>query len=113
MTIKIEGIAHDADPVSIEFAEHRQSGSVHTIQLTLRNAAGVIEAPAAGTVTIKVRSPGGGAFESVEGSAVDVTDRANWTQTLKQHVEALELTPGSVTADYTIGVAISSSFGGA
>lgn len=112
MTIKKEGLGNGT--YTEPFADHRQSGTVHTIQLWFRDANGDIGAPAAGTVTIKARAPGGPAFEALDGNLVDVTDRANWLQELKgMHIEALELTLASVTTDYTMGYAISSSFGGA
>lgn len=112
--IKKEGIAHDADPVQIKFPEHRQSGTVHTIQLWFRDATGAIGAPAAGTVTIKARAPGAPIYGKPQERVIDVTSDENWLQTFNGiHLEALELTLDSVTADYTMGYAVSSSFGGA
>lgn len=114
MTIKKQGYDAAGGPFEIPFTDHKQSGSTHTIQITMRDSNGAIATPTAGTLTIKVRAPGGAAFEDVGSNAIDVTSRANWMQTIVgQHIEALELTPASVDAGFTFDVAISSSFGGA
>jgi len=113
MTIKKKGYDAGAGPFEIPFTDHKQSGSTHTIQITMRDSTGAIAAPAAGTLTIQVRAPGGPAYEDVGSNQIDVTSRANWMQTIVGHIEALRITPASVTAGYTFDLAISSSFGGA
>jgi len=113
VTIKKQGYDAGAGPFEIPFPEHKQSGSTHTIQITMRNSAGAIAAPSAGTLTIKVKAPGGAAYEDVGSNQIDVTSRTNWIQTITQHVEALQVTPAGVDAGFTFDLAISSSFGGA
>lgn len=115
MTIKKQDLDAGASSHEVDFNTEPggQPGSTHTIQIAMRDSTGAIAAPAAGTLTFKVRAPGGADFEDVTDNVIDVTSRANWMQKINQHIEALQVVPDSVTAGYTFDLAISSSFGGA
>lgn len=114
MTIKKEGIPHDSAPVPINFPEFKQSGTVHSFQFAVRDADGNIAVPAAGVVTVKVRTPSAAAFEDVPNNAFGLTSRGNWIQPLiGVHIEAVELSLSELDVGKTLDVVISSSFGGA
>lgn len=109
MTIVVKGKDADFD---INFGDYRQSGTSHTLQFAVRNASGVIAVPTAGTVTVTVQSPGATEPLDVQQNQFDLTDQANWIQTLiGMHVQVMSFTLGALDAGKTLDVTISSSFG--
>ena len=112
MTITKENLGDGTYPEN--FAEYQQSGTVHTIEFEVRDSSGARAVPATGTVTIKYRTPGGFGYLSPSPADVDLTNEANWGQTINGvHIGAMELTLASLEAGHTLSYTISSSFGGA
>lgn len=78
--------------------------ATHQIQITCYNSSGTVAAPAAGTLTVKARTPGLEEYESVTDGTLDLTSRDNWLQTLDAVADSIQITPASLDAAATYDI---------
>lgn len=78
----------------------------HQIQITVKNSSDVAEVPSAGTLVIKVKTPGSSDFEAITNGTIDLTDRTKWLAQIQAYAAEFEFTPASLDSDKTLDVAV-------
>lgn len=100
------GLTQSDGAVELDVTRGGMAPNSHQIQVTVYDNAGTVAAPVAGTLTVKLRTPGSATYESVENNVIDLTDRDNWLQNVTAVADRIEITPTGLDADARYDVVI-------